>query len=40
MSRISPDFLPQLLAGMVVNFEIAAIALVIGLAVGGLLTWA
>lgn len=40
MSRISPDFLPQLLAGMVVNFEIAAIALVIGLALGALLTWA
>ena len=39
MSRISPDFLPQLLAGMVVNFEIAAIALVIGLVLGGLLTW-
>lgn len=40
MSRISPDFLPQLLGGMVTNFEIAAIALLIGLAVGGLLTWA
>lgn len=40
MNRISADFLPQLLAGMVVNFEIAAIALLIGLAVGGLLTWA
>jgi ABC-type amino acid transport system permease subunit len=40
MSRISPDFVPQLLAGMVVNFEIAAIALLIGLAVGGLLTLA
>lgn len=40
MSRISPDFLPQLLSGMVVNFEIAAIALVIGLALGALLTWA
>ncbi len=39
MSRISPDFVPQLLAGMVVNFEIAAIALLVGLAVGGLLTW-
>ena len=37
MSRISPDFVPQLLAGMVVNFQIAAIALLIGLAVGGLL---
>lgn len=40
MSRISPDFVPQLLAGMVVNFQIAAIALMIGLAVGGLLTLA
>jgi len=40
MSRVSPDFVPQLLAGMVVNFEIAAIALLIGLAVGGLLTLA
>ena len=40
MSKISPDFVPQLLAGMVVNFEIAAIALLIGLAVGGLLTLA
>jgi hypothetical protein len=40
MSRISPDFVPQLLAGMVVNFQIAAIALLIGLAVGGLLTLA
>lgn len=40
MSRISPDFLPQLLGGMVTNFEIAAIALLLGLAVGGLLTWA
>ena len=39
MSRVSADFLPQLLAGMVVNFEIAAIALVLGLALGGLLTW-
>jgi ABC-type arginine transport system permease subunit len=39
MSKISPDFVPQLLAGMVVNFQIAALALLIGLAVGGLLTW-
>ena len=29
---LSNDFLPKFLAGMVVNFEIAAIALVIGLA--------
>lgn len=35
--RISSDFVPQFLAGMVVNFEIAAIALLIGLALGGLL---
>lgn len=32
------EFLPQLLAGMVVNFEIAFIALIIGLALGGLLS--
>ncbi len=31
------QFLPQLLAGMVVNFEIAVIALVVGLVLGGLL---
>ncbi|MEO9901776.1 hypothetical protein [Nisaea sp.] len=31
------EFLPQLLAGMVVNFEIAFIALIIGLVLGGLL---
>ena len=35
--HIPPDFFRDLLAGMVVNFEIAAIALVIGLAFGGLL---
>ena len=35
--RISSDFVPQFLAGMMVNFEIAAIALLIGLALGGLL---
>ena len=33
------QFLPQLLAGMVVNFEIAFIALVLGLAFGGLLSF-
>lgn len=38
MSRISSDFFPQLLAGMLVNFEIAAIALVGGLVIGGTLT--
>ena len=37
MERLSSDFLPKFLAGMVVNFEIAAIALVIGLALGLLL---
>jgi ABC-type arginine transport system permease subunit len=35
--NIPADFFRDLLAGMVVNFEIAAIALVIGLALGGLL---
>lgn len=34
---LSGDFLPRFLAGMAVNFEIAAIALVIGLALGVLL---
>ena len=33
----SAEFFPELLAGMLVNFEIAAVALVIGLAVGALL---
>ena len=33
----SAEFFPELLAGMLVNFEIAAIALVIGLALGALL---
>ena len=37
MELLSNDFLPKFLAGMVVNFEIAAIALVIGLALGLLL---
>jgi uncharacterized membrane protein YccF (DUF307 family) len=37
MQLLSNDFLPKFLAGMVVNFEIAAIALVIGLALGLLL---
>ena len=35
--NIPADFFPDLFAGMAVNFEIAAIALVIGLALGGLL---
>jgi ABC-type arginine transport system permease subunit len=33
-------FLPQFLAGMAVNFEIAALALVIGLTLGLVLAWA
>jgi hypothetical protein len=37
MQLLSNDFLPKFLAGMAVNFEIAAIALVIGLALGLLL---
>jgi ABC-type arginine/histidine transport system permease subunit len=37
MQLLSNDFLPKFLAGMVVNFEIAAIALVIGVALGLLL---
>jgi ABC-type arginine transport system permease subunit len=36
--RLLADFLPQLLAGMAVNFEIAAISLLLGLAVGLILT--
>jgi ABC-type arginine transport system permease subunit len=35
--HIPTGFFPDLLAGMVVNFQIAAIALVLGLALGGLL---
>jgi ABC-type arginine/histidine transport system permease subunit len=35
--NLSGDFLPRFLAGMAVNFEIAAIALVVGLALGLLL---
>lgn len=37
---LSADFIPELLAGMVVNFEIAAIALAAGLALGALLALA
>lgn len=37
---LSADFIPELLAGMVVNFEIAAIALAVGLALGALLALA
>jgi hypothetical protein len=36
----SAEFIPELLVGMAVNFEIAAIALVIGLALGALLALA
>lgn len=35
--QFSAEFFPELLAGMLVNFEIAIIALVIGLALGALL---
>lgn len=38
--HFSAGFIPDLLAGMVVNFEIAAIALVVGLGLGGLLALA
>jgi ABC-type arginine transport system permease subunit len=38
--QFSVDFFPDLLAGMVVNFEIAAIALAVGLALGALLALA
>jgi His/Glu/Gln/Arg/opine family amino acid ABC transporter permease subunit len=37
---LATDFLPQFLAGMLVNFQIAAISLVIGLALGLLLALA
>lgn len=37
--QLPAGFLVQLLAGMAVNFQIAAIALVIGLALGALLAW-
>ncbi len=35
-----PQFLPKFLAGMAVNFEIAALALVMGLTLGLILAWA
>lgn len=38
--HFSAEFFPDLLAGMVVNFEIAAIALALGLALGALLALA
>lgn len=37
--HIPDDFFPDLLGGMVVNFQIAAIALVLGLALGALLAY-
>ena len=37
MERLSSDFLPRFLAGMAVNFEIAVIAIAVGLALGLLL---
>ena len=37
---LSADFIPDLLAGMVVNFESAALALAVGLALGALLALA
>ena len=37
---VSAEFIPELLAGMVVNFQIAAIALAVGLALGALLALA
>jgi len=40
MERLSSDFLPLFLGGMAVNFEIAAIALAVGLAAGLLLAFA
>ncbi len=40
MERLSSDFLPLFLRGMVVNFEIAVIALAVGLALGLLLAFA
>ena len=37
--QIAPDFLPRLLGGMAVNFEIALIALLVGLVLGLLLAF-
>lgn len=39
MERLSSDFLPRFLAGMAVNFEIAVIAIAVGLALGLLLAF-
>jgi ABC-type amino acid transport system permease subunit len=40
IDRLSTNFLPSFLAGMAVNFEIAAVALALGLVLGGLLAFA
>jgi His/Glu/Gln/Arg/opine family amino acid ABC transporter permease subunit len=40
IDRLSPNFLPSFLAGMAVNFQIAAIALALGLILGVLLALA
>ena len=40
LHSLPPDFLPDFLAGMLVNFRIAGIALVLGLAFGFVLAWA
>lgn len=40
LHQIDADFLPQFLVGMTVNFEIAVVALALGLALGLLLAWA
>ena len=40
MQRLGGDFLPTLLAGMAVKFEIAALSVVVGLLVGLPLAWA
>ena len=40
MQRLGGDFLPTFLAGMAVNFEIAVLALLVGLVVGAPLAFA
>ena len=40
IERLSPDFLPLFLAGMLINFEVAGVAIVLGLAFGLLLAFA
>lgn len=39
VENLSADFLPRFLAGMAVNFEIAVISIVVGLALGALLAF-